>query len=152
MKTETLNEGLEAKRKDEDPKIQNEEKVRIVAGGFIEGPLMATFECLAQRTDIPLKAALSERCWELLTTHSDLLDDLKLLVKYLPESEHNFPYVYEFYSKALAKYEEAGGQRPTISSRGDAPDVHWTYPLQMTKIYEIYKKIILWDVLLGLYR
>ena len=127
-------------------------KIRLMAGGFLDGRAVAAFDCLGWKYKIPVQVAVAQRCFELLSTKSHLVDDLELLAANCPETEHNFDILHPFYVENLRRYEVSGKRLPTISTRDVIETKDLSAAQKLTKIYDVYKKMILWDVLLDHYR
>ncbi|CAD7696604.1 unnamed protein product [Ostreobium quekettii] len=138
-------------------------KIRVVAGSFVDGRLLEAFQVLGEGRGLGPVTAVQERCWDMLAEMASLEQDLSTLSQ--RESEHNFQYLAEFYTSAIGKYVEAGGTHPNLQkSRGQKPSESvegkpestaakpLTPASQAAITFRAYKKIILWDVILGLAR
>ena len=131
---------------------QQEEKIRVMAGGFVDGRAIVAFRVLGSKTGISLNTTISGRCCEILSSQNHVLQDLKLLADHAPDSTHNFPFLLRFYTKALSQYEKAKGQLPSSPASASPPAAPLTFPQALVKTYTVYKKLLLWDILLGLCR
>jgi len=135
------------------PSAEKEQlKLRIMSGGFVDGRLLAAFDRLSATTKITRQQAIKKRCWELIASHTCLIHDLRLLTDALPDSEHNFPFLLEFYSNAFEKFQQAGGELPASREAHQEESGDLNFSQKLIKTYMCYKRIILWDVLLNLNR
>ena len=131
---------------------EQQNKIRLMAGGFLDGRAIAAFNYLGWKCKVSVQDAVAQRCFELLSTKSHLVDDLELLAANCPDTEHNFNFLHQLYAESLRRYEDSGKKPPTISTRDVKENRDLSDVQKLIKIYDVYKKMILWDVLLYRYR
>lgn len=145
--SETSDEGSEAEG------TQNEDtqqaKMKIMSGGFVDERLTLAFDRLQDLSSFTPDAAITDRCWELLCHKTDILEDLSWLVKHMGDDQHPFSRLRAFYTDAIGRYKETGGKLPVTSAH---QKFRPSFGKKLIKTYTMYKKLILWDVLLGLRR
>ncbi|GMH33156.1 hypothetical protein BSKO_00990 [Bryopsis sp. KO-2023] len=120
-------------------------KISLMAGGFVDGRLLAAFGKLGEKTEVSPRSGVAERCWEMLDASRPLLQDLEDLVA----DGEDFEGYLQFYTSAIERYGEALGRVPGNESIQDAMQPLST-PRRNVFMFRAYKKVILWDVLLGL--